>query len=93
LVRAGLTGLVFGANLMNVDWRFLARDLAAHLVAAADCEFAERILGDARRDAERLAAPDEFWSAVTAEYERQARNMGADVRDRIRAMLVSFGDR
>ena len=70
----------------------MARDLAAHLVATADVELAERILRDARRDAERLAAPKEFWSLVTNEYDRLAQQLAVDVKDLVRTKLLSFGN-
>lgn len=76
---------------MNVDWTFLARDLAAHLAAAADIEIAERTLRDAQRDAAGLTAPADFWRRVASEYERQARGRGVETKADITATLRRLG--
>jgi hypothetical protein len=76
---------------MNVDWTFLARDLAAHLAAAADAEMAGRTLRDAQRDAAGLGAPADFWPRVASEYERQARSRGLEVKADITATLRRLG--
>jgi hypothetical protein len=77
---------------MNLDWGHIARDLAAHLVAATDVEIAERILRDAQQDAARLVAPPEFWSRVANEYETQSRRHGVEANDHVRGALARFRD-
>jgi hypothetical protein len=77
---------------MNFDWTFLARDLAAHLVAANDMVVTERMLRDAQRDAALLVAPPEFWTRVASEYEKQASHLGLDPKDKVRATLRRFRD-
>jgi hypothetical protein len=51
-------------------WDTVVSNLARHLATAADVEHVERILADADRDLGHLRAPSNFWSRVTAAYER-----------------------
>jgi len=53
---------------LRLDWVMIAKDLAAHLAAAGDVQVIERMLVDAERDAQTLAAPEHFWRAVAVEY-------------------------
>lgn len=77
---------------MTFDWTFLARDLAAHLVAASGVENAERILQDAQRDAARLVAPADFWLRVGREYEKRSLGLDAQLNDHVVAMLRRLRD-
>jgi hypothetical protein len=52
------------------DWDTVISNLARHLAVVSDADQIERIVRDADRDLFRLRAPANFWSRVSALYER-----------------------
>jgi hypothetical protein len=66
----------------ELDWTFLARNLARKLASISDVEAVERIVDDAERDALTLDAPAEFWRQVADESGRRKNILDHEARTR-----------
>ena len=73
---------------MNIDWSFVARDLAKHLSAVEDVPSVARILSQAEKDASELGAPADFWARVMTAYRdrtlRAGRAPSTEILDALR---------
>ena len=67
-------------TVMNLDWTFLARNLARHLALIGDADAMARTLEDAEQDARDLGAPHDFWLRVAHEYRSEEERLGSGRR-------------
>ena len=77
----------------KLDWDFLARNLARHLISTDDVETMERIIEDGERDARALDAPSDFWMRVAEQYRSEERRLGLAERDALDELRQRQPDR